>query len=185
MGWLRHCKIKQVMCFRSRGMLFEALTALTCRYVPHALPELPWSADSSWTSSTIGLPEWDTSPSVSEVLGRGCVKPLVFMLVLLSSMKPHCTESAQELAGYYAFQVAAVAMICGYYWRTVDVHVGVAANSFPVRVHTVFSSQRIWWPRSLNLWLRGSRVKGGTPLATKQELPVHTEWPRRKGHSAC
>ena len=129
-------------------MLFEGMTALTCRYVPHALPELPWSVTSSWTSSTTGLPERDTSPSVSEVRGRGCVKPLVFMLVLLSSMKPHCTKSAQASASCYTSQMAVIAKICGYSWHTINVHVRVAAQSFPVPVHTVFSSQRIWWPRS-------------------------------------
>ncbi len=39
MRWLRHCNIKQLMCFKWWGILLEAFTALTCKYVPHALPD--------------------------------------------------------------------------------------------------------------------------------------------------
>ena len=60
---------------------------LTCRYKLHELPLCPCSLKSSNVSEEAGLLlDRDTSPSVSEVLGLGCVKPVMFTLPLGSSI---------------------------------------------------------------------------------------------------
>lgn len=60
---------------------------LTCRYNLHDLPLCPCSLKSSNVSEEAGLLlDRDTSPSVSEVLGLGCVKPVMFTLPLDSSI---------------------------------------------------------------------------------------------------
>ena len=65
---------------------------ITCRYVPQRLPPLPCSlgSRSAMASIWLALLDCDKNPSDSDVLGLGCVRPVMFMLVLLSSMSKTC-----------------------------------------------------------------------------------------------